>query len=297
MKACGTCDDPYIQSLMKFFPPTSITCRHAHWEFRPHPWDLSRHLRDLAGMAGICNPQWQTQEAIDLLAAMLSILPANRPSAQEVALFPAFSVAAASSLLRRGARQAARSPAFSRHRRHTQIPGQKQTQKPTRQKRGKFRCGGKEGNPAQSSRHLPTGGTAGIPTRRVPREGETKLPAGKRPLDFPPTSSQSPAGSAMVSQKTVSRGKSSVLGAVGTRPAGIPTVAQRIPPRNRSPAGLVATTAFRNRAASLAESARVPRDAAVAQFPLAQSASVAESPAGIAEFLRAVAQSLAFAAS
>lgn len=74
MKACGTCDDPYIQSLMK----------HAHWEFRPHPWDLSRHLRDLAGMAGICNPQWQTQEAIDLLAAMLSILPANRPSAQEL---------------------------------------------------------------------------------------------------------------------------------------------------------------------------------------------------------------------
>ncbi|KAK8815785.1 hypothetical protein WA538_004909 [Blastocystis sp. DL] len=119
MKACGTCDDPYIQSLMK----------HAHWEFRPHPWDLSRHLRDLAGMAGICNPQWQTQEAIDLLAAMLSILPANRPSAQEVPPFPAFSVAAAPPLLRRGARQAARSPALSRHRRYSQIPGQKPTQK------------------------------------------------------------------------------------------------------------------------------------------------------------------------
>lgn len=129
MKACGTCDDPYIQSLMKFFPPFFVTCRHAHWEFRPHPWDLSRHLRDLAGMAGICNPQWQTQEAIDLLAAMLSILPANRPSAQEVPPFPAFSVAAAPPLLRRGARQAARSPALSRHRRYSQIPGQKPTQK------------------------------------------------------------------------------------------------------------------------------------------------------------------------
>lgn len=83
----------------------------------------------------------------------------------------------------------------------------------------------------------------------------------------------------MVAATPVSRGKSIAFSqSVGAQPAGIP-VAQRIPPRSGSPAGRVAKTTFRDRAATVAESAGIPRDAAVGQFP------VAESPAGVARFL------------